>query len=325
MSSHLLIVYGSVTVTLAQEMEFARMTTTHDTLVYRLAQMLVKLNQGERLDPQALADEFGVNLRTIQRDLNVRFAYLPLQKKDGRYQLDPAFLGKLSTKDISRFAGLAGVSGLFPSLTDEFLRDIFDTRVQSAWLVKGHNYEKLDGKEPLFRELEKAIIARKSISFDYRRTEGEKKPYADVSPYKLINNKGIWYLAALDAAKLKAFSFTKICHLRVLDATFEWDARIDEEVCSEEGIWLSEQKQEIVMKISSEAAGYFKRRRLIANQVIEKELEDGGLIISAKIGHPNQVLPIVRYWLPNIRIISPESLQEEMERGLADYLTRITG
>jgi len=146
-----------------------------------------------------------------------------------------------------------------------------------------------------------------------------------VSPYKLINNKGIWYLAALDAAKLKAFSFTKICHVRVLDANFEWDARIDEEVCSEEGIWLSEQKQEIVMKISSEVAGYFKRRRLIANQVIEKELEDGGLIISAKIGHPNQVLPIVRYWLPNIRIISHESLQEEMERGLADYLTRITG
>lgn len=49
----------------------------HDTLVYRLAQMLVKLNQGEKLNPQALADEFGVNLRTIQRDLNVRFAYLP--------------------------------------------------------------------------------------------------------------------------------------------------------------------------------------------------------------------------------------------------------
>ena len=44
----------------------------HDTLVYRLAQMLVKLNQGEKLDPQELASEFGVNLRTIQRDLNVR-------------------------------------------------------------------------------------------------------------------------------------------------------------------------------------------------------------------------------------------------------------
>ncbi len=49
----------------------------HDTLVFRLAQILVKLNQGEKLDPQALADEFGVNLRTIQRDLNVRFGYRP--------------------------------------------------------------------------------------------------------------------------------------------------------------------------------------------------------------------------------------------------------
>ena len=82
---------------------------SHDTLVYRLAQILVKLNQGERLDPQELADEFGVNLRTIQRDLNERFAYLPLEKSDGRYHLDPAFLGKLSTRDIERFASLAGV------------------------------------------------------------------------------------------------------------------------------------------------------------------------------------------------------------------------
>ena len=65
---------------------------------------------------------------------------------------------------------------------------------------------------------------------------------------------------------------------------------------------------------------YFKRRRLITNQVIEKELEDGGLIISARVGHVNQILPIVRYWIPNIRIISPESLQVEMDKGLEDYL-----
>ena len=96
----------------------------HDTLVYRLAQMLVKLNQGEKLDPRALADEFGVNLRTIQRDLNERFAYLPLEKSEGYYRLDPTFLGKINIKDIHRFASLAGVKGLFPSLANDFLRDI---------------------------------------------------------------------------------------------------------------------------------------------------------------------------------------------------------
>lgn len=292
---------------------------THDTLVYRLAQILVKLNQGEKLDPQSLASEFGVNLRTIQRDLNVRFAYLPLQKVDGRYSLEPVFLGKLSTRDIERFAGLAGVRGLFPSLSEDFLRDIFDTRIQAALLVKGHHYESLSGKEATFRQLEQAIIARRHVTFDYAKEDGLKS-YPSAAPFKLMNHKGIWYLAARDGDKLKTFAFTKIDRVRLLDTHFEADPGIDKTLEQEDGIWLGEEKREIVLKIAREVAGYFKRRRLIANQVIEKELEDGGLIVSARVGHLNQVLPIVRYWIPHIRIISPEALQEDMEKGLADYL-----
>jgi len=297
-------------------------SNNHDTLVYRLAQMLVKLNQGEKLDPVALADEFGVNLRTIQRDLNERFAYLPLQKTDGRYHLDTTFLGKLSTKDIERFASLAGVRGLFPSLSDEFLRDIFDSSVQEALLIKGHHYENLAGKEQGFRVLEKAIVARQNVAFDYQKPEGLKS-YASVSPYKLLNLKGIWYLAALDGDKLKTFSFAKIERLKLLDVTFAWLKEIDAKLATEDGIWFTESQHEVVLKVSSDVAGYFKRRKLIANQVIEKELADGGLLISAKVGHPNQVLPIIRYWMPNIRIISPDSWQQDLEQGIRDYLQRI--
>jgi predicted DNA-binding transcriptional regulator YafY len=294
-------------------------TANHDTLVYRLAQMLVKFNQGEKLDPQELADEFGVNLRTIQRDLNERFAYLPLVKTNGRYHLDPTFLGKLNTRDIERFASLAGVRGLFPSLSDDFLRDIFDTRIQSALLVKGHHYENLAGKESQFRLLEQAIVARHHVSFDYQKDEG-RKHYNNVAPYKLLNHKGIWYLAGRDADRLKTFSFGKIDRLRQLDSQFDSDPDIDKTLIEEDGIWLGEEKKEIVLKIAAGVAGYFKRRKLIANQVIEKELEDGGLIVSAKVGHPNQVLPIVRYWIPHIRVISPEGLQGELERDLSTYL-----
>jgi hypothetical protein len=291
----------------------------HDTLVYRLAQILVKLNQGERLNPQGLADEFGVNLRTIQRDLNVRFAYLPLQKSEGHYHLDPTFLGKLSTKDVERFASLAGVRGLFPPLSDEFLRDIFDARIQAALMVKGHNYESMVGKEATFRSLEQAIVGRQHIAFDYQKERGLKF-YTGVAPFKLINHKGIWYLAARDGEKLKSFSFAKIENLHFLESGFSADPDIDKKLAEEEGVWLNDDKTEIVLKIDFEAAGYFKRRKLIANQVIEKELEDGGLILSAKVGHPNQVVPIVRYWIPHIRIISPEGLQTEMEAEIATYL-----
>ncbi|MDO9042978.1 MAG: WYL domain-containing protein [Desulfocapsaceae bacterium] len=294
-------------------------TGNHDTLVYRLSQILVKLNQGEKLDPLSLADEFGVNLRTIQRDLNVRFAYLPLQKSDGKYHLDPTYLGKLNTRDIERFAILAGVRGLFPSLSDDFLGDIFDSRIQSALLVKGHNYEDLANKENIFRQLERAIIANCHISFDYKKKEGDKS-YSSVAPFKLVNHKGIWYLVARDSDKLKTFLFAKIENLNQLNTRFAKDPEVDRRLKEEEGIWFGEEQKEIVFTISHKIACYFKRRNLIANQVIEKELENGGLIVSAKVGHVNQVLPIVRYWIPYIRIISPEGLQTDMEKNLRNYL-----
>lgn len=297
-------------------------TDDRETLVYRLAQILIKLNQGEKLNPHTLAEEFGVNLRTIQRDLNERFAYLPLQKSEGLYHLDQTFLGKLNTRDIERFASLAGVRGLFPSLSDNFLRDIFDSRVQAALLVKGHHYENLSGKELQFRELEKAIIARHQIAFEYDKPEGFRS-YLAVSPYKLLNNKGVWYLAAVDEGKLKTFCFTKIKQIRILETIFLWDSAVEILLTEDDGIWLSDVKQEVVLKIDKMAAGYFKRRQLIANQIIVKELEDGGLIVSAKIGHPNQILPIVRYWIPYARIISPEYLQQELEAELSNYLIPI--
>ena len=296
-------------------------SASHETIVYRLSQILIRLNQGEKLDPQQLSEDFHVTLRTIQRDLNERFAYLPLQRTDKLYYIDPIYLGKLNTRDIERFASLAGMRGLFPSLSDDFLRDIFDARIQTALLVKGHSYEDLAGKTELFRRIEQAIVARHKISFHYP-SQGELKRYADIEPYKLINNKGIWYLAARHGETLKTFSFTKLDWVEILsDSHFQFDPSIDKTLQEEDGVWLGE-KKEIVLKISHEVADYFKRRKLIANQIIEKELEDGGLILSAKVGHLNQIIPIVRYWIPHIRIISPEGLQAEMEGEIEKYLGR---
>ena len=293
---------------------------SHDTLVRRLALMLVKLNQGEKLDPRQLAAEFNVNLRTIQRDIHERFSYLPLEKTRGHYHLDPACLGKLTLKDIDRFASLAGVKGLFPDLSEDVLRELFGSRTQSVLIVKGHHYEDLRGKEQDFKQLEQAIIGRQKVGFEY--SVDDRFTTYKVEPYKLINSKGVWYLAARHNGKLKTFSFSKMARVAFGEGTFTPDPELDSSLASEDGIWLSKQTIEIVLKIDRVVAAYFKRRKLIANQVIEKELADGSLIVSAKVGHQNQVLPIVRYWIPNIRIIGPDGLQEEFESVLRQYLHR---
>lgn len=291
-----------------------------DTFGNRLIQILKKLNQGEKLDPRQLASEFGVSLRAIQHDLNERFGFLKLEKVDGRYHMPSTHLGKLSLRDVSRFASLAGVRGLFPSLSDEFLREIFDARIQSALLVKGQVYEDLGGKEVLFRQLEEAILECHTITYTYQKDDGIKT-YTNVEPYKLVNQDGIWYLAGKDSDKLKAFTLVKIDRLQLADSTFDPDPSVNKTLTEEDGIWLNEKKLEVVLKITGPAASYFRRRKLVANQVVEKELEDGGMIVSTKVAHVNQILPTVRHWIPNIRIISPEGLQAEMESEIRSYLT----
>lgn len=197
---------------------------------------------------------------------------------------------------------------------------MLDSRIASALLVKGPNYEALDTAQTrTFRQLEQHILRGERIGFRYRKDDGEKR-YADVAPYKLINHSGIWYLAALDGERLKAFTFTKLSAPLANGQTFTRAPRIEQLLEDEDSIWLNEKKTEVVLKVAKEAAGYFRRRKLIGAQVLEKELEDGGIIVSGKVAHQNQILPIVRHWIPNVRIISPEGWQGELEMQLQQYL-----
>lgn len=297
-----------------------RPTKVHDTLVYRLSQVLQKLNQGESLDPQQLADEFGVNLRTIQRDLNVRFASLPLIKTAGRYRMEDAHLGKLTIKDIEKFASLSGVSGLFPQLTDQFLREVFDSARAGAWLVKGNHYEDLRGQTAVFAALERAIIDHHHIAFTYNKTPGSSKLHSQVEPYKLVNHKGIWYLVAWDADKLKSFSVTKIEALRPEPGTFAPRPSVEKELATNDSIWLGATRQRVLLRVAGAVASYFKRRQLVANQLIEREFDNGDILVSTTVVQSEEVLPIVRYWIPHVQVLEPAEFQKQLEAGLTGYL-----
>lgn len=301
----------------------SRSAGAHDTLVYRLWKVLIKLNQGESLDPQSLAEEFGVSLRTIQRDLSVRFADLPLIRSSGRYRLEDHHLGKLAIKDVEHFASLLGVNGLFPKLTNQFIKEISDPRQSGVWLVKGHHYEDMSEQNALFADMKHAIVEHRHVQFKYSKTSGQAKFYSQVEPYKLINNKGIWYLAAWDSERLKSFSVGKVDALRVEQTGFLPRASIEEELASSDGIWLSKVRKRVVIRVRAQVAGYFKRRKLLPNQLIEREFDCGDIWVSTTVAHADEVLPVMRYWIPHVEIVKPVELQQQLEASLADYLKAV--
>jgi predicted DNA-binding transcriptional regulator YafY len=289
----------------------------HDKIATRLAIILTKLNASERFTVEELVEEFGVTKRTIQRDLNERLSYLPIKKENNHYYLETYYLGKLNFDDIKNFSALSGIRELFPSLQEDFLKNILDTTVNQAYLVKGHNYEDLSDKTEMFNLIENAINSTKKIKFLYKEKE------RDVSPYKLVNIKGIWYLAGMENTTLKTFTLSKISDITVTIECYTIQNDVLESIEAEDSTWFSDKKIEVVLKVESEVAEYFKRRNILPNQTLIKKLEDGGVLISSKISFDEEILKLIRYWIPHVSVVSPVRLQTELEGGLQNYLSRV--
>ena len=108
-------------------------STKNETLANRLIDILTRLNSGEKLTINQLAESHDAHPKTIRRDLfRLESCNLPIQK-DGRYfSLDPTYLGKLKLKDIYSFARISGIRHLYPNLDVSFIRELLDSRVYDA-------------------------------------------------------------------------------------------------------------------------------------------------------------------------------------------------
>ena len=291
----------------------------HERLADRLANILTKLNMGYQLSIKELASEFGVSTRTISRDFDRLNTYLPLLQDDEtkKYYLEANYLGKIAPQDIRNFAQLSGISDLYPSLDISFLRELLDSRAHHIYSVKGYSFEDASQFKELFKVLGKAIQEHSQIGFVYK---GEPRL---VQPYRLIHHHGSWYLAAVRKNQLRTYRFS---HIQLMDSShgysqFVPDPNIVKLVEDDDSIWFGQDKQEIILSIDSQVAFYFKQRSILPEQQIVRELGDGGLLVSSKINHDMQLLPLIRFWIPHLKIVNPGRLQDEMEKGLNEYIS----
>ncbi|WHP07102.1 WYL domain-containing protein [Acinetobacter corruptisaponis] len=288
-------------------------------LAERLAKILVKLNDGVHLDVKSLADDFKVSERTIIRDINrLESAELLLQRDDQqRYYLETKSTGVFKQKDIRSFAKISGIQSLYPNLTTPFLTKLLN-REQLTYEAKGYAYEDASQFEKLLAMLSEAIEKNQQIGFLYN---GEPRV---VEPYRLIHHHGSWYLAAVRKGKLLTYRVSRITRSYQQHelSTFEPNPDILKQLEDEDSIWFGQEKSEVILKVHADVVLHFMQRQLLPGQELVKTLEDGGILVSSKISHAMQLLPLVRYWIPHVEIISPEHLQDELEYGLKRYMER---
>ena len=138
----------------------------------------------------------------------------------------------------------------------------------------------------------------------------------------MIHNNGVWYLAAAEGRQLKSFSVARIQSLQSDEAShFTPDRRHHDYINRKEDMWFATDTKEVLLRVDSEVAHYFVRRAILPRQQHRQDA-DGSLLVTAHVSHLNQLLPVVRYWLPHVRIVQPLAWHQALVHGLEQALAK---
>ena len=281
-------------------------------LAKRLTQIIQRLYTGEQLQRAALAQEFNVSERTIFRDLE-RLDQWVHSNADGGYQLKSHLQPRLQLKQLEAVMSLLDIQEQLPGDTLRKLTQWADAPGdEQSYLFRGPFPEMEGIKRQDFEKLDEAVRTRHICDLRHR---GKART---VAPYKLINQQGIWYLAATEAGKLKAFALSQCSNVLHTTEQFAPSADLMAEIEHNDGIWFGP-KTRITLSVSGLAMEYFKRRQQVPQQTLLRE-HSSYLEVSTEVSHPEQLLPTLRYWIPHVRIMDNPAFTKALNASLHQYL-----
>ena len=268
-----------------------------------------------------IADVLGLNVRTIQRDLNEILAFNGAVKK-GRFwsvdksEFDPNDENQIVLSVLDKMAKNVGAE--FYSKAHGLLKGISEGLNHPIFVSL--SAEKLGKKDiELIENLESVIASRNEIELLYFSKTHR------LSPIKIALFDGFWYLLAMAGEKLKKFHLKSIKEIKILPSKFKIDESLENRIKSANSAWFDPEKSFIVrLWIDKVVKKYFERKPL-SNQQIMCENEGGSIEIEVQVTHIMEIKPLVFYYLPHIKVIEPSSLADDILAEMERYIKEIRG
>jgi len=299
----------------------------YDKTLTRLNTIVARLYEGEALSVKELALEFNVSDRTIQRDFNERLVSLyPIYQEKRRWKMQDGY--KIQKAK---------------STEETIILDILDKMTDGLGVKFSHKAKKLLSKikndtfNPMYAKLnledistcidelsllENAINNKIVIKVQY--DFGEYKLSIKLKPLKIANFEGFWYLIALDVRndKLKKYHLKSLSDVERLEDTFSISSDIEVSLDNAINIWFDVESDafEVILFLDKHATKIIKRMPLSKSQRIISEYKDGSCDISLQITHKREIISIVQYWIPHIKVVSPESIKKFVLKNCQKFI-----
>ena len=312
----------------------------YDKKLFRLIRILNKLESSRCVTIKDLADDFAVNIRTIQRDIvRLSCAGFPIEPgaDKGEYCFERGFsLKKLALSDEEATL-LTLLSDTAASLGGNFgksFKSLF-TKITTPMQAEDSPYHVITGAAAHSKEeytfasdLEDAIAARCKVELEYSKYEGRGIVKYTGCPLKIVLWDGFWYLMLIVDGKednIWKLRFDNIKGVKHLTSHFKRPGNVEKMLDECTNVWFATERNiHAKLRVNNVVAGVFRRKQVFPLQKIVTTEPDGSIIIETDLCRNMEAIPTILYWIPQIEVLEPESLKTDLKKMLADYTTKLS-
>ena len=297
-------------------------------------ELLKKLLEGNKICLKDFSLLNDISLRTSQRyveDLVEIFEENIIKEGDFYSFISNHFLEKnmlsFDKKELEIFVDLFSLIDFdfvnrFDEKTTTFLKKI-QKNYSHSYMIKQNAFENIFSKKALVSDMKIAIKNKRYANIKY--FSDKEFVFEEAKILKIIFTDGNFYLATLTNDEINnGFKFLRlnfVTDIELLKNSFHRDIEAEFFLKNFQTIFSNYKKEsyEVVIEVDKSIKRFFKQKKFLSSQTILKE-EDENLFVSYKITNDMEILPLVRKWLPLIKIISPNSTKEKFKKELELYL-----
>ena len=305
--------------------------------IFRLMELLVERKK-IRVNDKEIAKELGYSTKTLGRhlaDLSTLYGSI-IEVKEGRnkaYEL--VEISYIFEKIMTNSNDLYWFFDLIERWDSNLFKEIgyeVSKKEKDVYLYKNSPFEELkkERQKNIFRSLKSAIINSEYRDIDYV-FDGERT-HCKAIPLKLIFMEQNWYVAIVD--KEEGFRFLRIFFIRdvrnSLKRSFKNDISSSElkeyreflKTFQNPMTRYAKPKEVAHIQASPKIAKYFDKtmKQHLNSETFIKKHEDGSVEFTLEYTQAIEVLPLIKRWLPDLKILSPQSLNEALKSDLKCYL-----
>lgn len=185
-------------------------------------------------------------------------------------------------------------------------------------LDRGGNY---------FQEIGQALLARKRLQIRYQGSSPDSVSEREVSPLRLVNYLGRWYIDAWDHASdhLKTFRLAKILAAQILprNARIVPMRNVTQELDSGYGIFSGAKTVTARIAVDPYMTSFVKEEVWHPDQKVELQ-KDGSLLLEIPYSKPDELLGRILSLGHHAQILQPlelrELAQKELQKTIEQYL-----